>query len=401
MAKYSKYAPEFKIKINGENIPIALRNAITSITYQDGIEGADRVEISISNDNLRWLDHSLLSLDNKLTLAIGYAPDPLKEVFFGGITGVSASFSNGTTPTLTVVAHDFLNRLERGSVHRSFALSIPSVGNFPIPDPIVAGIVAGTNLLIPLIDPIGAALSVLTGLAASADPEEAEGLVRVQKGSNFEFLSQIAKDNGWEMYIDHTLEPRGYVLRFKFLIQNYSPNLTLKWGESLMDFTPRISNVGQVLGVTVRVWVETIKMEFSVSLSWDYDRGTFDLMVAPGIGKLSSIINEKVASKTLTILDQPVKLSTAPRIILSELLPRLNNRLTGTGSAIGDSRIRSGEVINLEGLGQQFSGLYRITSATHIIDSGGYRTNFDVRKEVWFGSTPIPKGIGVQGQRIV
>ena len=45
-----------------------------------------------------------------------------------------------------------------------------------------------------------------------------------------------------------------------------------------------------------------------------------------------------------------------------------------------------------------------MTSATHTIDSSGYRTQFDARKEVWFGSIPVPKGAGgllrVQGQTI-
>ena len=76
------------------------------------------------------------------------------------------------------------------------------------------------------------------------------------------------------------------------------------------------------------------------------------------------------------------------------MLPRLNNRLTGSGSTIGDPRIKASRVINLDGLGDQFSGLYRITSATHTFDSGGYRTSFQARKEVWFGSIPMPKGAG-------
>jgi hypothetical protein len=93
-----------------------------------------------------------------------------------------------------------------------------------------------------------------------------------------------------------------------------------------------------------------------------------------------------------------------PKKLLSELLPRLNNRLTGSGSAVGNLAIGAGKVIDLKGLGEQFSGLYRITSATHSIDSGGFRTSFDARKEIWFGSIPVPKGAGgllsVNGNRI-
>src|SRR5690606_12393902 len=83
---------------------------------------------------------------------------------------------------------------------------------------------------------------------------------------------------------------------------------------------------------------------------------------------------------------------TAPKQILGELLPRLNNRLTCSASVIGDTQLRAARVVNFEGVGQEFSGLYRITSAVHTIDSSGYRTQFEGRKEVWFGSTPIPTG---------
>jgi hypothetical protein len=55
---------------------------------------------------------------------------------------------------------------------------------------------------------------------------------------------------------------------------------------------------------------------------------------------------------------------------------------------VGDPRIRAGTVIRLEGLGEEFGGLYRVTQATHTLDSGGYRTRFDVRKDIWFGSIP-------------
>ena len=39
------------------------------------------------------------------------------------------------------------------------------------------------------------------------------------------------------------------------------------------------------------------------------------------------------------------------------------------------------EIIRLEGLGPDFSGNYRVKSATHSIDGSGYRTNFQVFKE--------------------
>lgn len=405
MALFPRYAPEFRIKIDDEPLPVALWAAVSSVTYQDGLEGADRVEVTFANPNLRWLDHPVLQVDNGFKLSIGYAPGPFEEVFVGEITGVEPSFPNGGMPTIRITAQDFLQRLTRGTKDRAFRISIPSIGNFPLPDVAVASLVSATNLLIPNPDPIGGALSVLMTLATYITaPNTAQVPIRRQESqSDFDFLSNIARENGWEMYIDHTLQPRGYVLRFKFLLQDYAPSLTLRWGASLMDFTPRLTTVGDLFGVSARVWIATLKTEFVIVVGWDFDRAAFNLQIYPSlIGDIDDVLGPEAAGKTLSI--KPTGFPTALQQILSELLPRLNNRLTGSGNTIGDLRIKAGAVINLEGLGEQFSGLYRITSATHTLDSGGYRTSFEVRKEVWFGSIPLPKGssglVRAQGQRI-
>ena len=47
-------------------------------------------------------------------------------------------------------------------------------------------------------------------------------------------------------------------------------------------------------------------------------------------------------------------------------------------------------MLRIEGVGEQFGGLYRVTSVTHTLDGGGFRTSFEVRKEIWFGSIPLP-----------
>jgi uncharacterized protein len=401
---HAQYAPDYRIEIGGDVIPPAMRASVMRISYQNGLEGADRVEITLANEGLQWLDHSLLQVDNSFNLAIGYAPGPLEKVFFGEITGVSASFPNSGLPNVTVVAHDFLQRLTQGTKDRAFALSLPCIGKFPLPDAAIAELVGLTNLMIPIVDPVGGALSFLTLLINYAlDPLEAKQAVRIQQGqSDFDFLSRLAKDNGWEMYIDHTANPRGHALKFQFVIQEYGANVNLKWGESLIDFTPKISSVGQVAGISTRIWVPSIKMEFVIVLSWDFDRAAFELVVFPGLGSVEELLGSKEAQSVVKI--EAVGPATAPKQLLSELLPRLNNRLTGSGSTIGDPRIKASTVINFEGLGEQFSGLYRVTSATHTIDSSGYRTQFEARKEVWFGSIPAPKGASglarVQGRTI-
>ena len=307
----------------------ALHGAISRISHTDGLQGADRVEVTVSNERLQWLDHPLLQVDNPFTLSLGYAPDPKERVFVGEITGVNASFPQGGMPALTVVAHDFLQRLTTGTKDRGFMLNLPTVGHFPLPDPLVTSLVAATNLLVPLNDPVGAALSFFTLLMAYAiSPLDAKKGVRLQEAqSDFDFLTSIAKDNGWEMYIDHNLEPQGYVLRFQFLVQDYSPSVSLKWGESLAEFTPKLTTVGQVLGVQARIWIAAIKMEIVVVLSWDYDRAAFDLQIFPGFGGLDGVVGPAKARSLLKV--DAVGPATMPKKLLSELLPRAQRSTDG------------------------------------------------------------------------
>jgi hypothetical protein len=397
MARYARYAPRFTVKVNGEPLPTAIRASVTSMRHQDGLEGADRVELTLANPGLAWLDHPLLQIDNGFELQLGYAPDPLETVFVGEITGVNATFPSSGVPTLTVVAHDFLQRLTVGAKDRTFALNLPCIGSFPLPDPLIAELVGATNLLVPVVDPAGAALSFLTLVATYAiDPMEAKRSIRVQQNqSDFDFLAAIAKENGWEMFIDHSAAPQGYRLRFRFLVQPEPPSHVLRWGQSLTDFTPRISNVGQVVAVSARIWIAAIGLEIVVVLGWDYDRAAFDLQVFPGLGSLETVLGDKAKS---TLVIDAVGPATVPKKLLSELLPRLNNRLTGSGTAVGDPALKAGQVVELDGLGQEFGGLYRLTSTTHTIDGSGYHTAFDVRREVWFESLKRLTGIGAPGR---
>ena len=77
MARYATYAPEFIIRLAGNPLPPALRAAVASMSYEDGLQGADRVDITLANPALRWLDHPLLAVDTPFSLSIGYRTYPI------------------------------------------------------------------------------------------------------------------------------------------------------------------------------------------------------------------------------------------------------------------------------------------------------------------------------------
>jgi hypothetical protein len=383
------YVPDFRLALAGAPAPPQLRASVSGITHTSGLEGADRVELKLVNDSLRWLDNPLFALDTPLTLSMGYADGSVDQVFVGQVVGFSADFPTETAPTVTVTAQDARYQLAQGTKVRWFAIPIPSVGNFPLPDLVTAPLIALENFLIPIIDPVGAVLAIILGgveaVASIADPGGAQKFIRKQDDqSDYEFLKIVARENGWEMLVDHSGSLGGHLLHFMAPMGNLDADVDLAWGRDLIEFMPRISNVGQILQVTGFVWVPPIKMVFNIQLGWDWDRMALTIAIYPGVVPIGTSVPSS------NLVDDPLTLATAPRKLVGELIPKLNKRLTATGSCVGNPQIQAGKVLRIKGTGVQFGGLWRVTEATHTLDAAGYRTHFTVRKEIWFGSIPAP-----------
>jgi hypothetical protein len=126
-----------------------------------------------------------------------------------------------------------------------------------------------------------------------------------------------------------------------------------------------------------------LRLSFLVTVGWDFDREALRMTVLPGEAAKGA---KAVSGPSYSIVDQPISspadIANSALLILRQLRQKLNKRLTGSGTTVGDPHIRSGAVIRLEGLGPDFSGDYRVSSATHTVDSSGYRTSFEVFKEI-------------------
>lgn len=391
MTVTSGYAPELRLLFDGRPAPAALRACVTSVNATCGFGDADRFELGLANEGLRWLDNGLFALDTPVELWLGYAPEQPERVFAGEVVGADATFPGGGMPTMTVVAQDRRTRLAGSSPTRYFAVPVPTVGLMAMPDLAVAPILALEKGMLPTIDPVGAAISAALGavdvVASLNDPEVAQGLIRKQAGTtSLDFLKTIAAENAWEVVVDHRADPAGLVLTLMSPGAHLAPDVTLRYGHSLLEFTPRISSVGQVKKVSVRVWVPSIKLQLTVSVGYDWDRQALSVEVSPGFGKLSGTAGEP----EVTLVDEPVSPADAARTVIGKLLPKLNKRLTAKGSCPGNNAIRAGHVLRIEGVGRTYGGLWRVTSVTHTVDGGGWRTSFDARKEIWFGSIPAP-----------
>jgi phage protein D len=392
MTPSARFVPDYALSINGQQIPSSLNASISGITFESGMNAASRVEIQIANPGLEWLQShinglgfvpfpvsvlpgpvpvpnfqaaGLFDMSNTLNLSLGYADKPLSNVFEGEITGIEADMPSGGMPTMTLVAHDRLNRLAQGSYGRGFG---------PLPDALIAIILSAENLLLPAIDPTLAAAS--TALAVVNFIFNGSG--RKQRAqTDLEVLREIAKFYDADFWVE------GSTLFLSRFMKEYTPSVTLNWGESLLGFSPKVSTVGQYFGVGVRFTLREIPLSFTVAVSWNFNTQSLAVNVVPGgteaflkslIGPVDTIINRPISS--------PPDIINSALFLTRKLRKALNNRLTATVSAIGDPAIVANTVVQFNGIGPDFSGNYRVTDAKHVIDGNGYRTNFKVRKEI-------------------
>jgi phage protein D len=359
MAAHQYYAPEFRIKINGEPIPAALRASITKVSWSNDVSAADKFDFSVHDPVEFWFKHSLLQPDNEISLSMGYAPGPLEDVFFGDITGQNASFQEGGGVTLTVEAMDKSHRLMGGTKERGYGF---------LPDSAIVSLLAIERGLIPMVDAKSAFLSALAAFLGHARKQANK--------SDYEFLQELATEMGVQFWVE------GNTLYLKHFLEN-APSINANWGQTLISFSPRLSTVGQIEGVSIKLWLKELKLDLVISIGWDFDREQIKLNVVPS--KAEKAITP-AGKPVLKLVNQPIRdptdLVQVMTKALSELKKKLNNRITGNGSMIGDVRIRKGSIINLSGIGDTFSGNYRLKSTTHSIDTGGYKVNFQGYQEI-------------------
>ena len=54
--------------------------------------------------------------------------------------------------------------------------------------------------------------------------------------------------------------------------------------------------------------------------------------------------------------------------------------MRGSGATGGNKNLRAQTNVGLEDVGARFSGIWFLTQVRHVLDSGGYRTDFECRR---------------------
>ncbi len=340
-------APSFKVLVGGSELPDEAALDILEVRLSDYVEGAGSFTITFNNWNsqtqeFKYVDGDLLVEGAKVEVKVGFVDDQ-KSLMKGEITALEPEFAAGAAPTLRIHGYDLLHRFRRGRNTRSYT---------SMKDSDIARKVASSLNLSANVD----------------DTEITHDYVLQNNMTDIDFLLERARRIGYEVSINDDK------LNFRKRTNNKDKLVSLEFGLTLTSFFPRLNTLSQVGAVVVQGWDPKTKE----AISGDAQPG--DENSKMGGGKLgASATSQAFFSATARVVNKPVVTKgEAIEIAKGKFNDMALDFITGEGTAIGNTDIRAGEVIELKGLGKRFSGLYYVTSATHNVGPRGYRTTFTV-----------------------
>ena len=342
--------PAFRVKVNGSELPVDAALDVTRVTIDQDVDQPGMCDLDMLNwdDHHRrvtWVDDQMFALGAEIAVELGYV-DHLEKLFTGELVGVEPRFSSDHAPRVTIRAFDRLHRLLRGRKSRTYLNAT---------DKQIVELIAGDHGLTPQAEDSGLTYAH----------------VYQHNQTDLEFLRIRAARINYEIAVDDK------TLNFRSRRNTGSEALTLGRDEDLRHFDVRLSSANAVTAVTVRGWNPDTKKELVGHAS------AGDIAGAMGGSANGPQSAGKAFGQAETFdLDTPLSSQAEADAIAKARLSELALEwVTGQGTAIGRTDLRAGVVIKIEGLGDRFTGLYYVVSATHTFSPhDGYKTIFKVKR---------------------
>jgi uncharacterized protein len=347
---FDTLAPEFALKINGAALPLTAVADLIGVSVLDDVDAMGMFTFSLSCVNtkemkVKWIDDELFREGNPVEIEMGYR-DNRRVLFSGEITGLEPTFPETGPPTLSVRGYDRRHRLMRERKTRSY---------LNVKDSDIASQLAGVAGLKPEIE----------------DTKVVLPYVLQHNQTDLEFLTNRAKR------IDHEVVVDGRSLLYRPRKIKESAALTLRREIELLEFRPRMTTMGQVQELVVRGWSAKEKKEI-VSRSAVGDEPSLMKGKSSGPASVQAIFGHSGSMMVRAPVQSQDEADQVARQRFSEIAL---GYIRADGVCIGDPKMRAGIVVEIEGLGERFSGLYYVTATEQSYAPGkGYRTRFAARR---------------------
>jgi uncharacterized protein len=344
-----KDIPEATVFVNGVELPPRAYQDLLDINIEDQLDGPSAFTLKFSAWNgerldFGWADEPLLAIGGEVEIRLGYPGLP-QLVLIGDIASMDLTLSASAVPSVTVRGYDALHRMMRGEKTRDFKDKTDSD---------TASAIARDY--------------GLSTIKVEGSPIPHEHVLQMLT-SDFDFLSNIAKDIGFELRVE------GRDLLFRKRKHDQPPTLTLTAERDLLDFSASVSASGQVSEVEVKGWDPIANQEIT-GKAWS------STQVPMGKKVGSEAAKSAFGKATRTLTDYTVSTQPQAEQLAREQLEKIALAYSqGHGTCIGRPDLRAGMSLKLEGIGSCFSGNYYVTTATHSYSPAqGYRTSFSVQR---------------------
>jgi phage protein D len=179
--------------------------------------------------------------------------------------------------------------------------------------------------------------------------------------TDWDFLWRLARRVGAELFVD------GDTAIMK-RPESASP-VELVWPSQVREFKAQVTAIQQVTEVSVASWDDKNGAALNQS-------ATSPTQVSE-IGIRRAKIADAYEGKTHIATEQ-LESSDEGQALAQAMLDQLaNGYVSGEGVCQGNPRIRAGALLKITGVGNAFSGTYRVQSTTHTLQGGGtYQTRF-------------------------
>jgi uncharacterized protein len=354
------YVPRFEVKVGGRPPGRDVIRDILSVTYKDSVQEIDSFEIAINNWDagtraFKYSDLQLFDPGERIELAMGYQ-GAMRTMLKGEITSLRPSFPAAGGSTLAISGLNILHKFRTQQESRTYAAMTDSQ----------------------IAEQVAQRLKVKIE-APKAQDEPTFNYIIQDNQYDIIFLMERARRIGYDIYVEERTSgtTAETVLVYRRSTTVHQPTYRLTYGKSLVEFAPELTTANQVGTVTVRGWDNLLKQPIKFTAT----RGD---LITKGVGAKGGQdkIEKSVEQKAEIIATKPVESEAEARRLAIEIFEGIaKDMVKASGSVVGLPDLRAGSVLQIDGLGDRFSGRYFVTSTTHAIGDSGYTTQFECRRE--------------------
>lgn len=332
-----EHVSSYDVLIDGQPLAQEHKDRIKEIRVVDYLRLPDVCTVQITYPRAEGIDTQPFQIGKPLEVRLG-AREQLapRALFKGQVVSLEVEFGAGGCGVL-VRAYDRAHLLHRSRKVRTFQNQTDS-------------------------DIVGRVVKE-AGLAPDCDPSgEPHDFVQQDNETDWDFIWRLAERIGFEFIVE---DGTAY-----FRKATAAGAVELEWPVSLRSFRPRLTAVQQVQKVTLLAYDPKTKQAIDVSATQP------EQIAQIGVDRAS--VAGAFEEASVHVATEPVKSEAEGRALAQALLDKLaNGYIAAEGIAAGNPQIKAGAKVKVSGVGQNFSGTYRVATSMHVLRGGGaYETRF-------------------------